>query len=145
MLDKKQFLLFLLAGISASIIGFKGGFQITEILSIAGLLFAAWQTLIGISSARESQINKIIEASDKRDFYHEQELSKLIIALADVQNKIEYHTNQPGHQIMVEQILQIKDTLSDLRAIVAVLSRQGEIALKMEKMQNEINTLKEKI
>lgn len=120
--------------------------KITLIFGAGGLLFSIWQILISLESAQESRLSKMADkiykeideiriASDKRDFYHEQQLGLLSNYVAEMRSHLEHHQTQLGHHGTLEQLLLVKDQMADLRASVAAIGRQGEVILKLEKLQ----------
>ena len=62
--------------------------------------------------------------------------------ISEMRAHIESHRSLVGHPEMVKELLSIKDGVADLRAVVAAIGRQGEVILKLENLQGEVDKLK---
>lgn len=122
-------------------------------MTLGGLLFNYWQLSLSSEASLESkfvkikeelnlEIRDIREDFNKRDFYHEQQLGLLNQYISEMRAHIESHRSLVGHPEMVKELLSIKDGVADLRAVVAAIGRQGEVILKLEKLQNEVDNIK---
>ncbi len=130
--------------------------KFNEILTLLGVAFALVQILLSFNAINDSRVN-VIQAqfdknfaelkniSDQKDLSHEQDINKIKQSLFALETYIKNHDKSPGHQTMVSEILRIKDEIHNLRAAIAVLTKQGEIELKLRKMQKEIQLFKPRL
>lgn len=125
---------------------------VATVIALGGLLFTVWQTIITLDSGQENKLNKtkeeilkeideIRDYSNKRDFYHEQQLGLLNQYISEMRAHLDNHQKMLGHPDLVKEVLAVKDHVSDLRASVAAIGRQGEIILKLERLQGEVSKL----
>jgi hypothetical protein len=125
---------------------------IGTVVALGGLSFTIWQTMLTLDSGQENKLSKtkdeilkevdeIRDYSNKRDFYHEQQLGLLNQYISEMRAHLDNHQRIFGHPDLVKELLAVKDQVSDLRAQVAVIGRQGEIILKLERLQGEVSKL----
>ena len=129
--------------------GVRANFSFNELLNLSGIalggigaLLGLWQAILAINASNDAKeaslqatLNDIRSSFNERDRHHDQRL-------ADIQAQLEQHQNSLGHTGALEQILQIKDQVSDLRAALAMATRQGEIFLKLERLEKDLERLK---
>lgn len=115
--------------------GFKVSGDLLNLLTVVGGVIGVWQ-LAG------NALDSMRSESDKRDRYHDREIADLKTRLEAIATSLTEHQQAIGHTKSLEQILQLKDQVSDIRAALAVSTRQGEIFLKLDRLEKELELLK---
>jgi hypothetical protein len=160
-LSNRQKLFFLAAGIGfigflilrGIRVDFKNTAELFNFIGIGlatvGAMLALWQVVLAINTAndtKEASLQSVLEGirkeSDDRDRHHDQRLADIQSQLASLSTQLELHQASLGHTGSLNQILAIKDQLSDVRAALAVSTRQGEIFLKLDRLEKELEQLK---
>lgn len=119
-------------------------------LASIGLLIGGWQILLSQETSHDAKeaaitasLTAIKKESDDRDRLHEQQLSDMKARLEAIAAHLDQHQQSLGHDGSLTHILNIKDHLSELKAVVAVLSRQGEVIAKLTRLERDIQALKQ--
>jgi hypothetical protein len=114
--------------------------------------FTVWSTMLGVTGAEESKVDKIMDAiaklreeSDRRDVFHERELSQIQRELAAIVEQVQFHQNDIGHKGTLEQLFGVKDELASHKATLAVLTKQGEILLAINMLKSDVAHIQEQL
>lgn len=113
---------------------FKFSGDLVNLIAVVGGVLAILQIV-------NNSIDGMRTESDRRDRFHDQQISDLKTRLEAIATQLIEHQSALGHTGSLEQILQIKDQVSDLRAALAVSTRQGEVFLKLDRLEKEIERL----
>lgn len=153
--NQSKFLLILIIGIIA-VVTFRGipilfkSSDTGNYIAIAALFIGAWQ----VQDARETKVEGAIAAlrkeledaialvegdSDRRDSYHDQQLLQIQQQLATLSQQSLSH--QEDMRRLYDHIFENKDKIGDLGAMLAVLTKQGEIILAVNNMRSEFTKL----
>lgn len=117
-----------------------------------GLLFTAWQTFMGLESARNERLNKMFaeieqilaerrSASEIQDLRHDGQILELITKVSFVEQKLTLHSEIFGHPETIRELFAIKDKINSVNANVAAIAQHGKIARDLSSVQLEIAQL----
>lgn len=122
---------------------------IVGIISTAiALLIGLWQIILTQQATGESkeaaiasQISALQKSSDERDRYHEQLLADIKAQIATISTHLEQHQQSLGHDGSIRQILDLTNKISQLEAMVAVQTRQGEFSGKLDRLARRLEQI----
>lgn len=123
-------------------------------IGIGALAIAVWQVqdarenkiegaIASLGKELEDAISKVESDGDRRDSYHDQQLSQIQQQLATLSQRAESH--QEDVRRLYDHIFENKDKLAEYGAVLAVLGKQGEIILAVNNMRSEIGRLQGEI
>lgn len=128
--------------------------------NLTGFTFSLIGTIYLIEDRRNAKITKAFDdislaikelkielrsEMQNRDLGHDQQLIELATNVAFVEHKLQFHSEQFGHEKMIEELFafqrETNDKISELNANVTMLTRQARIDHRLDQMKVEIEAI----